>query len=98
VDRAVTSILGRESVSTFYYAIEEIYHIPQEDFPKRPLVVLDYLEKILGKPGFAVIKNAIIIEIRRTFRIEQSQLDVEGTIEIARKNYIFEDISVRDQK
>ena len=94
IDKAITSILGREAVSTFYYAIEETNHIPEADFPKRPLDVLQYFEKILGESGFAIIEKAIIVEIENTFKITQSHLDIEGTIELARKNYIFGDISV----
>jgi len=52
-----------------------------------------YLQKILGEAGFAIIRRAIIIEIRTTFKIEQSHLDLNGTIELARKNYILEDIN-----
>ena len=85
--------MGRESVSTFYYAIQESNHIPEEDFPKRPQDVMAYLQKILGEAGFAIIRRAIIIEIRTTFKIEQSHLDLNGTIELARKNYILEDIN-----
>ena len=52
-----------------------------------------YLQKILGEAGFAIIRRAIIIEIRTTFKIEQSHLDLNSTIELARKNYILEDIN-----
>lgn len=82
--------MGRESVSTFYYAIEETYHIPEKDFPKKPQEVLKYFKLILGEAGFAVIRKVIIIEIAGTFKIEQSE-NLEATIELAKKKYIFED-------
>ena len=85
--------MGREAVSTFYYAIEENYHIPEADFPKCPEDVLTFLEKILGEAGFSILKRAIIVEICTTFKIAESHLGIDGTIELARKNYIREDVS-----
>jgi hypothetical protein len=85
--------LGRESVSTFYYAIEETYHIPEADFPKRPEAVSISLEKIPGEAGFSTLKRAILIEICSTFKISETHLDITGSIELARKNYFREAIN-----
>jgi hypothetical protein len=84
--------LGREAVSTFYYAIQETYHIPEEDFPKRPQEVLAYFEKILGEAGFAVIKRAMLTQMRTTFRISEMTSDINRSIELARESYLHQDL------
>jgi hypothetical protein len=93
IDKAATSILGRESISTFYYAIQESYHIPEEDFPKRPQDVLKSLHNFLGDAGFAIIKNAVTIEVRTTFKIQGENLDLDAVIELAKRSYLLEDIN-----
>jgi len=84
--------LGKEAVSTFYYAIQETYHILEEDFPKRPQEVLASLEKILGEAGFVVIKRAILIQIRTTFKLQETTSDINRNIELARERYLHQDL------
>jgi hypothetical protein len=54
--------------------------------------VLASLEKILGEAGFAVIKRAILIQIRTTFKIHENIPDISGNIELARERYLRQDL------
>ncbi len=83
-------MFGRPAASTFYFAIEERTGLPEVDFQKKPLVVLQHLKEILGEAGFQIIERSIICEIVNTFGIEQgeSQGTLTVVVELARKNYI----------
>jgi hypothetical protein len=90
IDRALSSVLGRPAASTFYFAIEERSGLPEADFQKKPLVVLQHLKEILGEAGFNTIERSIVCEIANTFGIEPGDAKVPLTevVELARKNYI----------
>ncbi len=72
----------------FYFAIRVTYDLRQEDFPKNPKLLLNYLENVLGEWGFPVIKHAITNELGKTFKIHEENLD--SAIQSAEEIYLLE--------
>jgi hypothetical protein len=85
-------MLGRESVSTFYYSISKGLHLPEAEFPRSPLLVVRYFERILGKVGFRALEIAILYQIKETFQITEpiriEAMTIESIIPLAKSNYI----------
>lgn len=90
IDNALVAILGKEAVSTFYFAVEEKFRIPKGEFSQRPLEVLEGLKTILGDAGFGVLQAGIKSKVRDRFGVEESisNITFEQLVNLARGNYI----------
>lgn len=88
IDRAASSILGKDGVYTFYYAIQERYNLPMESLPQKPLLVLDHLKELLGEAGFSIIRHAIVLEIKKTFGITNEIHNFEALTQEAKTRYL----------
>jgi predicted Zn-dependent protease with MMP-like domain len=88
IDKAASSILGKDGAYTFYYAIQERHNIPVESFPQKPLVVLEYLKEFLGEAGYVLIEHAIISEIKHTFGIRSETTDIDALTKEAKLSYL----------
>jgi hypothetical protein len=89
IDESLCSRLGKLTVSTLYYAIQERQGVPEDQISRRPLDVLKYLKEILGENGFRAIENSIIISVKMTFEVREDASDVFEMIELARRNYLL---------
>ena len=89
IDSALASVLGREAVSTFYFAIQDSHLLSQEDFSKKPFEFLDDFKKLVGPAAFGIVEPAVIDQIRTTFGIEENVRDLSRILEIARKNFLL---------
>lgn len=88
IDTALTTTLGKITITTFYYAIQEKNHLLESEFPKKPNEVILHLKEILGEVGFRVLERPIIAQIRQTFEIAESVHDLKAAIELAKRNYL----------
>ena len=90
INVALVSTLGQESVSTFYYAIQETFHLPQKEFERKPLEMLQHLKEFLGV-GYGILEVPILRQIKNTFGIEEKgieNLSITKLTELARRNYL----------
>ena len=88
MDKALTATLGKTTITTFYYAIQERYHVPESEFPQKPSQVVSGLREILGEIGFRVLERPLISQIKQTFEIIESVHDLQKVIELAKRNYL----------
>jgi len=88
IDSALASVLGREAVSTFSFAIQESHRLSQEDFSKKPFEFLDHFKKLVGPVAFGIVEPAVIDQIRTTFGIEDNVRNLSRVLEIARRNFL----------
>lgn len=89
LDKALTATLGKTTITTFYYAIQEKYHFPESDFPIKPNEVITCLKEIIGEIGFRVLERPIIAQIKQTFEIMESVTDLQTAIDLAKRNYLL---------
>lgn len=87
-DKALTATLGKITVTTLYYAIQERYHLQESEFPQRPNEVILHLREMLGEIGFRVLERPIITQIMQTFEITENVHDLQIAIELAKRNYL----------
>lgn len=77
------------AVSTLYYAIGEKFNILREEFPKRPLEVLEDLKTLLGTDGYSIVEPPILDAIKKAFGIREGEnLSLKPLVELARKKYV----------
>jgi len=91
IDKALISILGGASTSTFYYAISERFDLARGDFERKPLEVLDHLRTIVGEGGFSILELAIVSQIIETFKIaneDHKKIGISNALEQAEKNHL----------
>lgn len=89
IDKAIVSILGKDAVITFYYAIQQRFNFSEKEFAQRPLQMLEDLKAILGEAGYGVLEKAIRSQIEETFNLRESKpLDFASLVELARQNYL----------
>ena len=88
IDRAASSILGKDGMYTFYYAIQEKHNLPIESFPQKPIVVLDFLNEVLGDAGYSIIKHAVVSEIKKTFAITADIRNFDTLAQEAKTRYL----------
>ena len=86
------SVLGRESVSTFYYFVHEKLGIPESEFSKRPIEVLQRIRELLGEDSFSLLERGIIAQLKETFRIHTNSNNLESVLELAKQSYLLESI------
>jgi hypothetical protein len=91
IDKTLFSILGKASVATFYYAIEEEKGLSEADFPKKPMVMLRKLKEILGGAGFVILEKSIAIAISERFGIERdkSEGSLNQIVALAKSNFML---------
>ncbi len=92
IDTALVSVLGKEATSTFYYHIRVKHGLSEKELKERPLEVLQYMEELLGKAGFAVLTPAILVQIAETFSLEAKPTNIKLAIEQAKKNYLVSEL------
>jgi len=93
ITNTLVSTLGEGSVQAFYYAIETKFDFPQKMFERKPLELLQDLNKFLGV-GYAILEVSIMGEIKKTFGVEGSgNLKIGPLVELAKKNYLAPDAS-----
>ena len=93
ITNALVSTLGEGSVQAFYYAIETKFDFPREMFERKPLEVLQDLNKFLGV-GYAILEVSILREIKKTFGVaENGNLKIGPLVELAKKHYLSRDAS-----
>lgn len=89
IDIALTTVLGKEAVSTFYYAISEKSKIPLFEFERNPTEILRHLEEILGVEAFKGLEKCIISNIQVVFQIQASDhVGLDKMIELAKESYL----------
>jgi len=89
IDIALTSVLGKESVRTFYYSIAERFNIPLLEFQRRPLEILDHFQEVLGETAFKGLEPSIISSIRVVFQIrEDKSVGLSKIVELAKDSYL----------
>jgi hypothetical protein len=88
IDRALSSLLGRQAVSTFYFAVEEKFNLPEAEFERRPLELIYYLRSIFGEAGFGIVEKAIVSQFKATFQITNGMSDLASLVELAKNNYL----------
>ena len=89
IDYALTRVLGKEAISTFYYAITERYNIPLIEFERRPVEILHNLSELIGVRGFAALEDSIALNVKEAFEIESAEsVDLQKTIELAKDAYL----------
>jgi hypothetical protein len=89
IDSALASVLGREAVSTFYFAIQESHRLSDEDFSKKPFEFLEYFKILVGPAAFGIVEPAVIDQIRTTFGIEENVRNLSRLLDIARRNFLL---------
>lgn len=82
-------MLGREAVSTFYFAIQESKRQTSDDLSRRPVELIENLRMLLGSDAFRIVEPAIVEQIRATFKIERNIQSFADAFEIAKKNFIL---------
>jgi hypothetical protein len=88
IDIALASLLGGESVSVFYYAITASSGISSFEFEK-PLMVLQYLEKLIGPTGFRSMEQTIVTQVEITFQIDVAKwVPLSQAIQLAKDAYL----------
>ena len=88
IDESLASVLGRETIDTFYYSIQESYNIPKSKFPEKPLELIEKLRIILGEIGFRVLEKAIVSEIKERFHLYETKQDLVSVISLAKQSYL----------
>lgn len=88
IDIALTTVLGKESVSTLYYAISEKFNIPLIEFDRRPIEVLKHFEEIIGVKAFRPLESCIVSSIQVVFQIKEGDVGLERMIELAKDSYL----------
>jgi hypothetical protein len=84
----LTSVLGRDAVSTFYFAISEKFNISLTEFERNPTEVIKDLKHIIGERAFTMLEPAILVNIRDVFGLKADMGDLARTIELARDSYL----------
>ncbi|MGA2874275.1 MAG: hypothetical protein ABSE82_01940 [Nitrososphaerales archaeon] len=94
IDVALTSVLGRESVSTFYYAITANFKLQSMEFERKPLKVIQYLRLIIGEPAFALLEGAVLSHIKRRFQITglKDEPSLKTMVELAKNAYLHSEL------
>ncbi|MDG6906029.1 MAG: hypothetical protein JRN20_09625 [Nitrososphaerota archaeon] len=94
VDEAISSVLGRETTSTLYYAIQMRYDLSDEKFRQKPLDLIQHLQEILGESGFQTIEGSIRSNIKKEFDVKgpEDQLDFPELVELAKRNYLLSEL------
>lgn len=88
IDKALTATIGKEAVATFYYYTNEVHRIPQSEFPRKPIEVLQHLKDMFGEAGYRVLEKPIIAQIRETFGISANVATITDLLEMAKQNYL----------
>ena len=84
----MTATLGKTTITTFYFAIQERYQIPESEFPQKPNQVILGLKEILGEVGFRVLERPMMSQIKQTFEIMENVHDLQMAIDLAKRNYL----------
>ena len=85
----MSSILGRESATTFFYAIQVRYNLRDGELEKNPLKAIEGLNSILGRPGYLILEPAIISEIRSRFGISNRKaVDLDSILEESKNLFL----------
>lgn len=87
MDRALSSVLGRQAIEAFYYLIETNYGLPKSKFPEKPLELIEHLKKILGPLAFRAIERVMVTEIKETFEIKDGATELLKVVETAERKY-----------
>lgn len=88
VNEELISVLGRDSVLTFYYLIRKRVNLREEEFAQKPIEVLEGLRSVLGEHGFRVVERGLLSNIKRSFSIKEDCVTLRQSIELARRNYL----------
>ncbi len=88
IDKALSSILGRLAIESFYYLIDTNYGLPKSKFPEKPLELIEHLKKILGPLAFRAIERVMVTEIKEAFEIEDGETELLKVIETAQRKYV----------
>ena len=91
-DKALVSVLGRESVSTFYYFVHEKVGIPESEFSRRPVEVLQRIRDLVGEVSFSLLEKGIIAQVKERFRIDMKNLNLEQVLVLAKQSYLRDSI------
>jgi len=90
IDRALTSILGKDAAYSLHYAVATNLHLSQTELERSPEKLVDGLNMILGQNGFLTLEPAMINEICYHFRISGGERkNLRAVIEEARKTYLL---------
>jgi len=88
IEKALDS-LGEGIKQSFYYQINEKYHLPKEQFASRPAEIIQHLEEILGPTGSSVVERLIVREIRIKFGLEfRENVNLSEAIQQARTKFL----------
>ena len=88
IDRALSSVLGRQAIEAFYFLIESNYNLPKSKFSEKPLDLVEHLKKILGPLAFRALERVMVSEINETFEIKDSEIELLKVIETAKRKYV----------
>ena len=88
MDKALTATLGKTTITTFYFAIQERYQISESEIPQKPNQVILGLKEILGEVGFRVLERPMMSQIKQTFEIMENVHDLQMAIDLAKRNYL----------
>ena len=58
------------------------------DFAEKPLELIKHLKMILGEIGLHVLEKAITSEMREKFRLEETELELDKAIALAKQSYL----------
>ncbi|HVB11618.1 MAG TPA: hypothetical protein VNE86_00695 [Nitrososphaerales archaeon] len=85
----MTTVLGRQSVSTLYFGITERFNLPLVEFERRPMEMLQHLKELVGVAAFALLEQKINSSLKIVFEIKEDKtIGLPRMIELAKKSYL----------
>ncbi|MHB1867536.1 MAG: hypothetical protein ACYCPP_01155 [Nitrososphaerales archaeon] len=85
----MTTVLGRQVVSTLYSGITERFNLPLVEFERRPMEMLQHLKELVGVAAFALLEQKINSSLKIVFEIKEDKtIGLTRMIELAKKSYL----------
>jgi len=88
IDKALRN-LGEGVQPAFYHQIEKKHNLPREQFVTKPIVIIEYLDELLGSTGSAILERLIVREVRKAFGLkDERNLPLSSIIEDAKRKFM----------